>query len=194
MTTARQHHTRTAHRRLLTAAAVAATVAALTVGCTKESKSASPPPSPSASPSSSADPQAAEKSTLLGVYQAYWDAQLKVYATGTMKDTGIEKVATDKAYSKVQTTRMYYVDNNLTVKGAPDLSPKVTVIEMTAVPPSATITDCLDSTNYLTVDKNSGKPVETVDKNRRHVATYTALKIGGLWQIRDSDISRDRTC
>lgn len=131
---------------------------------------------------------------MLAVYRAFWDAQLKVYATGTMKDTGIEKVGTDKAYAKVQTTRIYYVDNGFVMTGAPGLSPQVTAVNMAARPPSATITDCIDSTNYIKVEKQSGKPVETLDKNRRHVASYTALKIGGAWQIRDFDISRDQLC
>lgn len=131
---------------------------------------------------------------MLSVYRAFWDAQLKVYTTGTMKDSGIEKVGTDKAYAKVQATRIYYVDNGFVMTGAPGLSPKVSRVDMAATPPSATITDCIDSTNYIKVEKKSGKPVETLDKNRRHVATYTALKIGGAWQIRDFDISRDQLC
>lgn len=194
MTTTRQRHTRTARHRLLAAAAVAVTAGALTVGCSKDDKAAPLPASPSASPSPSVDPQAAEKTAMLAVYQAFWDAQLKVYATGTMKDTGIEKVGTDKAYAKVQTTRIYYVDNGFVMTGAPGLSPQVTSLDMTAKPPIATITDCIDSTNYVKVEKASGKPVETLDKNRRHVAAYTALKVGGAWQIRDFDISRDQLC
>ncbi|MFD9338642.1 hypothetical protein ACFWBF_30245 [Streptomyces sp. NPDC060028] len=194
MKTARQHHTRTVRRRLLAAAAVTLTIAAFTAGCTKDNESAPPAPSPTVSPSPTADPQAAEKTALLGVYRAYWDAQLKVYASGSTKDTGIEKVAGDKAYSKVQSTRAYYVDNHLVVKGAPVLAPKVSTMDVTSVPPSATITDCVDSTNYITVEQDTGKPVQTIDSNRRHAATYAALKIGGTWQIRDSDISRDSTC
>ncbi|WP_406052178.1 hypothetical protein OG280_37130 [Streptomyces virginiae] len=194
MTTARQHHTRTTRfRMLLTAAVIATTVAAVTTGCTKENK-ASPPPSPTASPTPSADPQAAEKDALLGVYRAFWDAQLKVYASGSAKDTGIEKVTGDKAYSKVQTTRAYYVERGYEVKGVPTHSPQVTALTMAATPPSATITDCLDTTDYYKVEKSTGKRVETADDNRRHVATYEALRIAGTWQIRDFDISRDRQC
>ncbi len=117
-----------------------------------------------------------------------------MYATGSTKDTGIEKVAGDKAYSKVQTTRAYYVERGYEVKGAPALSPQVTALNTSATPPDATITDCLDTTNYYKVNKSTGEKVETADTNRRHVATYTALRIGGSWQIRDFDISRDRLC
>ncbi|MGW6842119.1 hypothetical protein [Streptomyces sp. NPDC054958] len=194
MTTARQHHTRTTRfRMLLTAAAIATTVAAVTTGCTKENKAA-PPPSPSASPSPSADPQAAEKTALLGVYRAFWDASLRAYSTGSMKNTGMEPVGTDKAYAKVQATQIYYRDHGYVMTGAPALSPQVTALDSAAEPPKATITDCIDSTDYIQVEKQSGKPVETMDKNRRHVATYTALKIGGTWQIRDFEISRDQLC
>ncbi|MFC9816066.1 hypothetical protein ACFVJM_28865 [Streptomyces virginiae] len=178
---------------LLTAAALATTVAAVTTGCTKDNKAA-PPPSLTASPTPTADPQAAEKNALLSVYGAFWDAQLKVYTSGSMKDTGIEKVAGDQAYSKVQTTRAYYVDRGYEVKGAPAHSPQVTVLNMAAAPPSATITDCLDTSDYYKVEKSTGKKVETADDNRRHIATYNALRIAGTWQIRDFDISRDGQC
>ncbi|MGW2993287.1 hypothetical protein ACWDA9_16510 [Streptomyces sp. NPDC001193] len=195
MTTARQHHTRTTRgRQLLAATAIAATVAAVTAGCAKDTKTAPAPSSPTASPSPSSDPQAAEKAAVLDVYRAFWDAQLKVYASGSTKDSGIEQAAGDKAYSKVQTTRAYYVERGYTVKGAPVLSPQVTALSTTATPPSATITDCLDTTNYYKVEKTTGAKVETADNNRRHVATYEALRIAGAWQIRDFDISRDRLC
>lgn len=194
MTTARQHRTRiTRRQRLLGACAVVTTVAAVTAGCSKDNKTA-PPPSPTATPSPSADPQAAEKAALLGVYRAFWDAQLKVYTTGRMKDTGIEKVGADKAYAKVQATRIYYMDNGFVMTGAPVLSPQVSTMDLSTAPPSASITDCIDSTNYIKIEKQSGKPVQTLDNNRRHVATYTALKIGGAWQVRDFDISRDQLC
>ncbi|MFF3675966.1 hypothetical protein ACFYYS_18590 [Streptomyces sp. NPDC002120] len=194
MTTARQHHTRSTRlRTLLAAAAITTVVAAVTIGCTKENKAA-PPPSPTTSPSPSADPQAAEKTALLGVYRAFWDAQLKVYASGSTKDTGIEKVASDKAYSKVQTTRAYYVGNGSIMKGEPLLSPSVSALDMGKTPPAGTITDCVDTTGYIQVNKESGQPIETLDTKRRHLSTYTALKIGGAWQIRDLEIDRDRTC
>ncbi|MFE9933549.1 hypothetical protein [Streptomyces sp. NPDC005533] len=165
MTTARQHHTRTTRfRTLLTAATIATTVAAVTTGCTKENK-ASPPPSPAVSPTPSADPQAAEKDALLGVYRAFWEAQRKVYASGSTKDTGIEKVAGDKAYSKIQTTRAYYVDNGSIMKGEPVLSPTVTALDMTKTPAAGTITDCVDTTAYIQVNKESGRPVETLTED-----------------------------
>ncbi|MFD3328613.1 hypothetical protein [Streptomyces sp. NPDC058701] len=195
MTTARQHRTRTTRRqRLLAAGAVVTIVAAVTAGCSEGNKAAPPPPSPTATPGPSADPQAAEKTALLGVYRAFWDAQLKVYASGSTKDTGIEKVAGDMAYSKVQTTRAYYVERGYDIKGAPILSPQVTAMNPAATPPSATITDCVDTSDYYKVDKATGKKVETADNNRRHVAKYEALHIGGAWQIRDFDISRDNLC
>ncbi|MFK0016957.1 hypothetical protein [Streptomyces sp. NPDC091027] len=194
MTTARPHRSRsTRFRAILAAAAVTTALASVTTGCTKEYKAA-PPPSPATPTSPSADPQAAEKTALLGVYRAFWDASLKAYSTGSMKNTGMESVGADKAYAKVQATQIYYRDNGFVMTGEPVLSPQVTAMETAAEPPKATITDCIDSTAHIQVEKQSGKPVETRDKNRRHTAVYTALKIGGAWQIRDFDISRDQLC
>lgn len=195
MTTAVQHHTcTTRHRRLLAATALAAAVTIVTAGCSKNNKAAPPPASPSASASPSVDPQEAEKTALLGVYRAFWDASQKVYATGSVKDTGIEKVATDKAYSKIQETRDYYVAHGSVMKGEPVLSPVISAMDMSKTPPVSTITDCVDTTSYVQVNKETGEPVRTLDTQRRHVTTYTALKIGGAWQIRDLEIDRDATC
>lgn len=195
VTTTGQHHIRTRRGRLLTTAVLAAAVTIVTAGCSKDNKGATPPlAGPSAPASPTVDPQEAEKTALLGVYRAFWDASLKAYSTGSMKNTGMETVGTDKAYAKVQATQIYYRDNGFVMTGAPILSPKVTALDAAAEPPKASITDCIDSTNYIQVEKESGKPVGTLDKNRRHVATYTALKIGGSWQIRDFEISRDQLC
>ncbi|MGW1768266.1 hypothetical protein ACWCQL_30010 [Streptomyces sp. NPDC002073] len=182
-------------RRILSATATASVLTALLAGCAEEKKTAdAAPPKPSASPSPSADPKAAEKAALLGVYREFWDAQLKVYTTGSMRGTGIERVAGGKAYTKVQVTVLYHQQRGTVMKGKPRLSPKVTALNTSKNLHTATVTDCLDSTGYVQVEKDTGEPVKLADANRRHVATYSALRHGGSWQIRDFDIDRDRTC
>ncbi|MEV7616999.1 hypothetical protein [Streptomyces sp. NPDC089799] len=194
MAPAGPHHTFTARGALAVLAGTALAVTALT-GCSSDpAPKAAPSPSATPSPSSSVDPQAAEKASVIATYQAFWEAQRKVFGSGSMEGTGLEKVATDKAYSKAETTRKYYVQNGTIMKGEPALSPKVSAIDMAAQPPAATITDCVDTTNYVQVYKDSGKPVETLDANRRHIITSRMLKIGGAWQVRDAEVDRDRTC
>jgi len=151
-------------------------------------------PSPIVSASPSIDPQAAAKATVLTVYQKMWDAQVKAYSSGTLKNAGLESVAADQALAKIKVTALYYQDHGTIMKGKPKLSPKVASISTGTDSDTVTITDCIDSTNYMQVYKKTGKPVGTVDSNRRHVATYTARTIATKWLITDFDIDRDRTC
>ena len=180
-------------RRWLAVPGVAAVL--LLAGCGGDpSDDASSSPAASVSASPSTDPQAAAKASVLTVYRKMWDAQVKVYASGTLKDSDLETYAADKALSKIKVTALYYQQHGSVMKGKPTLSPKVTAINATKQPHSATITDCVDTTDYVQVDKKTKKPVGTLDGNRRHVATFKANPIAGKWRITDFDIDRDRTC
>jgi len=170
-------------------------IVVLLAGCggdPSDSGTSSPSPSASVSASPSIDPQAAAKATVLKVYQKMWDAQVKAYSSGTLKDADLESYAADKALSKIKVTALYYQQHGTIMQGKPTLSPKVTAID--TVKHSATITDCVDSTNYVQVDKKTKKPVGTLDNNRRHVGTATAHTIAGKWFITDITLDRDRTC
>jgi hypothetical protein len=121
-----------------------------------------------------------------------WAAQVKAYTSGTLKGTDLEKYAGDKALSKAKVTALYYQDHGTIMQGAPKLSPKVTAINTSTH--TATISDCVDSTNYVQVDKKTKKPVGLLDNNRRHVGTATAHTIAGQWLITDITLDRERTC
>ncbi|MFE9968244.1 hypothetical protein [Streptomyces sp. NPDC005525] len=142
-------------------------------------------------PAPSADPEKAQKDAVLTVYRKMWAAQVKAYSSGTLKGVGLEGVAGGKALSKVRVTALYYQEHGSVMKGEPELSPKVTAISKGS---QAEITDCIDSTHYVQVNKKTGKRVGLLDENRRHVATYEARTIAGTWLITDFDIDRDRTC
>jgi hypothetical protein len=163
-------------------------------GDPSDDDTSAPSPSASVSASPTADPQAAAKAKVLTAYQAMWNAQVKVYSSGTLKGAELESVAADKALAKIKVTALYYQNHGTIMQGKPKLSPKVASISTGTDSDTATITDCIDSTDYVQVYKKTGKPVGTVDSNRRHVATYTARTIATKWLITDFDIDRDRTC
>jgi hypothetical protein len=179
----------------LTAAGLGVAIV-MVAGCggSADTSPSSSPSAPATASSPTADPQAAAKATVLAVYRKMWAAQVRAYASGTLKGAGLETYAGDKALSKIKVTALYYQQHGSVMKGEPTLSPKVTAINTSTQPYSATITDCVDTTNYVQVDKKTGKPVGTLDSNRRHVTTFKANPIAGKWRITDFDIARDRTC
>lgn len=166
-------------------------VVLMTAGCsTSEDKALPSKTSAPATPVPSADPEKAQKDAVLTVYRKMWAAQIKAYSSGTLRGAGLESVAGDKALSKIKVTALYYQEHGNVMKGKPQLSPKVTAISEG----QAEITDCIDSTHYVQINKKTGKAVGLLDNNRRHIATYKAHTIAGKWLITDSNIDRNRTC
>ncbi|WP_392675935.1 hypothetical protein [Streptomyces sp. LN785] len=127
---------------------------------------------------------------MLTVYRKMWAAQIKAYSSGTLKGAGLENVTGDKALSKIKVTALYYQEHGSIMKGKPQLSPKVTTISESR----AEITDCIDSTHYVQINKKTGKAIGLLDNNRRHISTYQAHTIAGKWLITDLNIDRNRTC
>lgn len=162
------------HRLRGTAGAVALLAAALLAGCsssddTKTESSASPSSTESASPSP--DPSQEAKDEILAVYRGMWKETAKIYSSGSFKGSELTKYAGDKALAKVRVAAIYYQDNNLVVKGEPKLSPKVTALSLGTDPKTATVVDCVDSTNFVPENKDTGKKSELDGDNRRHTQT-----------------------
>lgn len=171
------------------------TAAALLAGCGSSDDpktEASPSPSKTASPSP--DPTQEAKDQVLAVYRGMWKETAKIYSSGSFKNTELPKYAGDKALAKVRVAAIYYQDNNLVVKGEPGLSPKVTVLSLDTDPKTATIVDCVDSTNFVPENKKTGKKSELDGDNRRHTQTSKASWTGKRWMIVDSTIDKDSTC
>lgn len=186
------------HRLRGTAGAVALLAAtALLAGCsssddTKTASSASPSSTASASPSP--DPSQEAKDAILAVYQGMWKETAKIYGSGSFKGTELTKYAGDKALAKVRVAAIYYQDNDLVVKGEPKLSPKVTALSLGTDPKTATVVDCVDSTNFVPENKKTGKKSELEGDNRRHTQTSKVQWTGKQWLIIDSTIDKDSTC
>jgi hypothetical protein len=121
-----------------------------------------------------------------------WDATAQLYATGSSADLG--QYAHDKALADINDTAFYYQQHNIIVKGQPVLSPRVASISAGIQPYRAAITDCIDSTHFVEVDKSTGKAVPLLDKSQRHVVTAHAQTLSGRWVIMNFTISRNQTC
>ncbi|MEU6405354.1 hypothetical protein [Streptomyces sp. NPDC046985] len=155
--------------------------------------SASPSPSKtSASPSP--DPTATAQEQVLTAYRGMWAEQTKIYSSGSFKGARLEKYAADNALTKVKLAAQYYQSNDLVVRGAPILSPKVTDLSLDSSPKSATIVDCVDSSKFIPKNAKTGKKSDLGGSNRRHVQTSKAYLGSGGWMIVDATIDKDSTC
>ncbi|MFJ9967273.1 hypothetical protein [Streptomyces avermitilis] len=177
-----------------TVVAATATVLTLSVaGCGGGSEK-KPAASPTQSATPSADPQAKAKAEVLAVYRSYWDAQVKAYAKASPVDTGLDKYAFDKALGKAESELVALKLNGNVIKGEPKLSPEVTAVNLDESPKKATITDCVDVTNWKLQKEKTGEEVK-LPKERltRFVTTISARTVGDKWMIVETQ-QQDRTC
>lgn len=180
------------------ATAIVVSAALLTAGCTSSS---SPGTSSSTTPTStptltaqSPSPEDLAKKAVLASYDAYWVAQVTSQAhPQKQQDPNLKKYAIGGALSDVEATIFLFRNSGIEMRGAPTHSVKVTSIALSN-PPSAVITDCLDSTKWLPVYAATGKSALAPGQSLRVVVDSTATIYNGQWVIRTSVAHRDRPC
>lgn len=179
----------------MSAAAVAAACLFL-AGCGSSAKpttsaDSAAPAQTSASPSPNATDTA--KAQVLVAYQGYWNTAVQAWSQGSLDGVQVNKYAIGNADYLIRSGLQYYVSQNLVMRGRPGLSPMVSTINMSSKPYTATIADCVDTTNFFPVDKTTGKPAPLTSTAHRHPATYQA-KFDVHWWITGGSIDRSRAC
>ncbi|MFJ8015018.1 hypothetical protein [Streptomyces sp. NPDC096339] len=181
-------------RRAGLALAAAAAAVAVLAGCTSGPAEKKPAPTISASPSASTDPQAAVKAEVEAVYRKFWDAQVKAFAKADVRDTDLEKYAFDSAYAQALADVASMKIRGDAMTGAPVITPQVTAISVDQEPKKASLTDCLDVTNWKVVDAKTGaeRPLPS-ERRKRSVFNFEARTVGGTWMITSTQ-PQDRSC
>lgn len=115
-----------------------------------------------------------------------WAEQVKAYAQGDSKGTDLDQYAAAVALSGTETDLEDLRAKGIVTKGAPTHETEVESLEADEKVPHAKLTDCLDSTNWKFVYRESAKPVE-MPENRlvRYVTKIEAEKWGKQWKIVD---------
>ncbi|MFF1560961.1 hypothetical protein [Streptomyces sp. NPDC058279] len=196
MTTARQHQTHTARRRLLAAVAVTGTVAVLTAGCSKDaSDNKAAPPSPSAatatslSSSPSVSPADADKAEVQTAYDRYWQVLTEAYAKADSAGTALKEVASGSAYAQTETGLAGLRSAGQVVTGEAKHSGTSVNFKDGPQLKTAVITDCVDITQWKPVDKVTGKEVSLPPKRLlRYTTTLTAEKWPNGWVVIEEKI------
>jgi hypothetical protein len=192
-----RHRHKTA--RVATAAGLIAAVALLGA-CSKPivapSTSSSPTPTQTASTTASAsvDPTVAAASAAVEeAYRGYWSAKLAVFADPT-KEAGadLSHYAVDTAYSDTVASMLTFRGSGIAFLGSPSLSPVVQGVDLTAQ--TATITDCVDSTNWRPVYTATGATAAAPGQAQRLVAKADAYVYDGHWTIRTFTVNRETPC
>jgi len=191
-------------RRWSTAATVALLATALLAACTHQpdapriatlTASSTVTPTPTATPTPTLDPEvAAAQGAILDVYQRFWAATVAVLSAPALEPSReIEDFAYGDALGHVYTDVLTYWNNGIAMQGQPKLSPVVSDI-MLGERGMATITDCVDVTDWQPVYTATGKSAAAPDQATRSLTTSTASVIDGRWMITNSVVDRATPC
>ncbi|MFC8532430.1 hypothetical protein ACFUJY_00500 [Streptomyces sp. NPDC057249] len=181
---------------LMACSGMAACLLVLATGCGAKDDEKPAGPTASATADDGAKQRAAAERGALAAYRGMWDAQVKAYSTGSMKDVKLSDYTTGDASAKIIDSFTYYKETGIAFKGGPDTSPKVSAVDVTSPVHTATITDCVDMTGIV-VRRSTGKPIAGAKEDNRRpwtVRATTAKGGKGGWRINDYTIDKDRTC
>ena len=181
------------------AAAVLVTLAvAALAGCTDDdgNRPASPSPSVAVSPSSTVDrADAAAADASLTAYNRLREAYIKAAAKADTNNAELAKYAAHPLLGQLQATLMTYRNQGLIVTGRPTWHASVTTVNISAQPYTVDLQDCLDTTNWHTVHKDTGTSAAVPGQATRYVVTARAtLYDDGRWLIRESTAHREQPC
>ncbi|UFR07141.1 hypothetical protein KBP30_41095 [Streptomyces sp. Go40/10] len=171
-------------RKHATALLFAGTLLAL-AGCSDSDSDASSKPSPtsttvSASASSTVD---ARDAAVLAAYLSSWDAQTAAYSKASSAGTDLKKNTTLRALFDIEHDLEVMRKAGQVTTGKPVIHPKVVKVTDGKVP-TATVTDCVDTTHWTLIDKASRKKVPLpTTRLIKYVSTATLEKWGKTWMV-----------
>ncbi|MFI6662871.1 hypothetical protein ACIBL8_46130 [Streptomyces sp. NPDC050523] len=144
------------------------------------SKASPTEPGDSASPSPAASTQVA---AAIAAYTRSWDAQTEAYSKASSAGTGLKKNTTFKALADIEKDLAVMRKAGQVTTGKPAISPKVVKVTDAKIP-TATVTDCVDTTHWVLIDKASKKPVPLpTTRLIKYVSTATLEKWGTKWMV-----------
>ncbi|MFC1405727.1 MULTISPECIES: hypothetical protein [Streptacidiphilus] len=132
------------------------------------------------------------KAKVLLAYQGFWKLQEEAYSSGSLDGLPINTYALGQAAADIRSTLQYYQSQHEVMRGHPVLTPTVSALD--TAKKTATITDCIDTSNFLPVDATTGKPEKLTSDVHRHPWTFTATFDNVQWYIVTGTIDRARTC
>ncbi|MGW5342913.1 hypothetical protein [Streptomyces sp. NPDC004050] len=198
MTTPHQHSRTT---RLLTAATMTAALSVLVASCTtgtKDDKAVSPSPSNSPVLSASAtpptDPLEADKAEVRTAYDRYWGVLTKAYAKADSTGTALKDVASGSAYAQNEGDLASLREAGQVMTGKAQHSNTVVEFKDGQKLKTASITDCVDVTQWKPVEKATGNGVALPPQRlQRYVTTLTAERWPSGWVVIEEKI-QGRAC
>ncbi|MER7141005.1 hypothetical protein ACIQGA_34395 [[Kitasatospora] papulosa] len=154
---------------------------------------ASSAPAASESP---ADPHAATKAAVLASYTSMWAEQMKAYRVASPDGTKLDDFATLDALSAFERDLAHMKKNHTVIRGGLGHQPEVTALDVDAKLPMATVEDCIDLSQWQTLDTKTNKPIPLpTAQPLRYVATATVERWDdNRWMVTEYEPDGTRAC
>jgi hypothetical protein len=183
---------RRGHRRLLTAMAAAAAIAA----CSPEATApVDPAPSVVTVSPSPADPVAAAEDAVVAAYRCMWAAydQAGRAPQANPDDDRLARCATGDALDALVEGLLLMRNDDLVIEGEVRLNPVVVELSPGSAPIEARIEDCGDSSDWVTVRRDTGEVTD--DPRGRQLVIANLRDTGdGVWKVVDFAVRGIGSC
>lgn len=149
----------------------------------------SPSASASPKPSNTADLEGQAKSAAIAAYGAYWQEMEKLYADRTGKNAHLDQYAASAALKNAEADAKRAHDRGRIYTGSVALTNQtVTKVDTSGRIPHATVSSCLDISNWRKVDAETMKPVP-LPENRltKYLIVSTVERYPDGWRVTRDD-------
>jgi hypothetical protein len=147
---------------------------------------ASTPSSPSPAPSAVAAADA------VVAYRGMWKAVVAAAAVPDPDAPDLRRYASGEALKLIVGNLVIDRDQGKVVKGDVVLNPSVTALRPVDRPTEATITDCVNDTNWLEYKKSGG--LWNNEPGGKHHNTATVTLTDGVWKVSSFTLEKKGTC
>lgn len=170
------------------------TLSVTLAACGGSKPSPSSAPTPPISPSvSSAETDA--KSKALAAYKGFIDTYNKDSLTANYEDPDLRKYLGDPLLTTVQSDLQQMSKGGLVRTGQLGSTPEVTAVNVSGQPKTVTIGDCLDTSDWHTINKVTGASVDAPGQpTRRKITAEAELYDDGRWLIHESSTIAGAVC
>ncbi|MEU9412237.1 hypothetical protein AB0E08_41995 [Streptomyces sp. NPDC048281] len=171
-------------RKYATALLITSSLVAM-AGCSSgdSDTSSNPSSSPSAASPSATSTAGSEDAAVLAAYTSSWHAQTEAYSKASSAGTDLKKNTTLRALFDIEHDLEVMRKDGQVTTGKPVISPKVLKVTAAKIP-TATVTDCIDTTHWILTDKVTKKPVPLpTTRLIKYVSTASLEKWGKTWMV-----------
>ncbi|WP_335988504.1 hypothetical protein [Glycomyces sp. MUSA5-2] len=186
--------------RVFIALATGSLLATGLTACSEDETPADPAPATTSTPSASASPAVAPEDIVdpheaaVAAFERFMDAFVAASAIPDPASVELATAATGDALRAVTDALQTNLDEGERSEGEPAIS-DVTVTEsaLNTDPIQVVVTSCQDTTDWLSVDAETGEPVADEEYGRRHIEALVEL-LDGRWYVTDLAVQGVGTC